>query len=71
MTENLFFRNWILDAVPSIGSSVAVRFIKEKFLAGDITIFEAAQALVAAVHMVAADLETVKLVEVSKPLNDV
>jgi hypothetical protein len=50
---------------------VAVRFIKEKFLAGDITIFEAAQALVAAVHMVAADLETVKLVEVSKPLNDV
>uniref|UniRef100_A0A8K9UW97 Phosvitin n=1 Tax=Oncorhynchus mykiss TaxID=8022 RepID=A0A8K9UW97_ONCMY len=57
------YRNWILDAVPSIGSSVAVRFIKEKFLAGDITIFEAAQALVAAVHMVAADLETVKLVE--------
>ncbi|XP_064859254.1 vitellogenin-like isoform X3 [Oncorhynchus nerka] len=56
-------RHWILDAVPSIGRSVAVRFIKEKFLAGDITIFEAAQALVAAVHMVAADLETVKIVE--------
>uniref|UniRef100_A0A674F5X0 Vitellogenin n=1 Tax=Salmo trutta TaxID=8032 RepID=A0A674F5X0_SALTR len=55
------YRHWILDAVPSIGSRVAVRFIKEKFLAGDITIFETAQALVAAVHMVAADLETVKL----------
>uniref|UniRef100_A0A674F5R8 Vitellogenin n=1 Tax=Salmo trutta TaxID=8032 RepID=A0A674F5R8_SALTR len=57
------YRHWILDAVPSIGSRVAVRFIKEKFLAGDITIFETAQALVAAVHMVAADLETVKLAE--------
>uniref|UniRef100_A0A4W5M2T2 Uncharacterized protein n=1 Tax=Hucho hucho TaxID=62062 RepID=A0A4W5M2T2_9TELE len=57
------YRHWILDAVPSIGSQVAVRFIKEKFLAGDITIVEAAQALVAAVHMVTADLETVKLVE--------
>ncbi|XP_038855683.1 vitellogenin isoform X2 [Salvelinus namaycush] len=57
------YRHWILDAVPYIGSSVSVRFIKEKFLAGDITIFEAVQAVVAAVHMVAADLDTVKLFE--------
>ncbi|KAJ8010917.1 hypothetical protein DPEC_G00080130 [Dallia pectoralis] len=57
------YRMWILDAVPSIGSPVAVRFIKERFLAGDITVPETAQALVAAVHMVSADRETVKIFE--------
>ncbi|KAL1006283.1 hypothetical protein UPYG_G00070230 [Umbra pygmaea] len=57
------YRMWILDAVPSIGNQVAVRFIKEKILSGDITLAEAAQVLLAAPHMVKADLDTVKLFE--------
>lgn len=36
---------------------------------GHITIAEAAPALVAAVHMVTADVETVKLFEVGTPYN--
>ena len=61
------FRHWILSAIPAIGSPVTIRFIKEKFIAGDLTTPEAAQALMAAVHMVTADLDSVKLVEVGKP----
>ncbi|XP_071386640.1 vitellogenin-2-like isoform X6 [Centroberyx affinis] len=57
------YRHWILNAVPAIGTHVALRFIKEKFIADDLTIAEAAQALIASVHMVTADLEAIKLVE--------
>lgn len=57
-------RHWILNAVPAIGTHVALRFLKEKFLAGELTIAEFAQALVASVHMVTADLEAIKLAEV-------
>ncbi|KAJ8376406.1 hypothetical protein SKAU_G00069860 [Synaphobranchus kaupii] len=55
------FRRWILDAVPAIGTSAAVTFIKEKFLAGEVTTVEGAQALLAAVQMVKADLPTIEL----------
>ncbi|XP_076582007.1 vitellogenin-2-like isoform X5 [Chaetodon auriga] len=57
------YRHWILSAVPAIGTHAAVRFLKEKFLAGDLTVAEAAQALLASVHMVTADQEAIKLVE--------
>uniref|UniRef100_A0AAY4DYU4 Phosvitin n=1 Tax=Denticeps clupeoides TaxID=299321 RepID=A0AAY4DYU4_9TELE len=50
-------RQWILNAAPAIGTPVALRFIKEKFVAGEVTIPEATQALVAAVHLVTADAE--------------
>ena len=65
---NLFstFRQWILDAIPAIGTPAALKFIKEKFLIDDLTVAEAAQALVASVHMVTADTEAIKLVEVGK-----
>ncbi|GLD50052.1 vitellogenin-2-like protein [Lates japonicus] len=56
-------RHWILNAVPAIGTHAALRFIKEKFLANELTVAEAAQALVASVHMVTADLEAIKLAE--------
>nr|SOX60631.1 vitellogenin Ab [Solea senegalensis] len=56
-------RHWIIDAVPAIGNHAALRFIKEKFLADELTIAEAAQALLASVHMVTADLESIKLTE--------
>uniref|UniRef100_A0AAY4DZ75 Phosvitin n=1 Tax=Denticeps clupeoides TaxID=299321 RepID=A0AAY4DZ75_9TELE len=53
-------RQWILNAAPAIGTPVALRFIKEKFVAGEVTIPEATQALVAAVHLVTADAEAIK-----------
>ncbi|XP_041790599.1 vitellogenin-2-like [Chelmon rostratus] len=57
------YRHWILNAVPAIGTHAALRFLKEKFIAGDVTVAEAAQALLASVHMVTADLEAIKLAE--------
>lgn len=54
-----------MSAIPAIGSHAALRFIKEKFLISELTIAEAAQALLASVHMVTADLEAIKLVEAS------
>uniref|UniRef100_H3C494 Vitellogenin 2 n=1 Tax=Tetraodon nigroviridis TaxID=99883 RepID=H3C494_TETNG len=57
------YRNWILHAIPAIGSHTAVRLLKEKFIAGELTIPEAAQALIASVHMVTADIEVIKLFE--------
>nr|XP_019936765.1 PREDICTED: vitellogenin-2-like [Paralichthys olivaceus] len=56
-------RHWMLNAVPAIGTHTALRFIKEKFLIGELTIAEVAQALLASVHMVTADLEAIKLIE--------
>ncbi|KPP59788.1 vitellogenin 1-like, partial [Scleropages formosus] len=55
------FRRWFLDTVPAIGTQVALRFIKEKFLAGEVTVIETAQALLAALHLVEANLDTVNL----------
>ncbi|XP_033477698.1 vitellogenin-2-like isoform X1 [Epinephelus lanceolatus] len=56
-------RHFILHAIPAIGTHVALKFLKEKFIAGELTIAEAAQALLASVHMVTADLEAIKLAE--------
>ncbi|CAJ1060689.1 vitellogenin-1-like [Xyrichtys novacula] len=57
------YRQWILDAIPAIGTPAALRFIKEKFEADDLTVAEVAQTLVASIHMVTADTEAIKLVE--------
>ncbi|XP_039985633.1 vitellogenin-2-like [Xiphias gladius] len=57
------YRHWILNAVPAIGTHTALRFLKEKFLAGELSIAEAAQALLGSVHMVTADQEAIKLAE--------
>ncbi|KAL4604776.1 vitellogenin 1-like, partial [Arapaima gigas] len=45
------FRRWLLDTVPAIGTQVAIRFIKEKFLAGDVSVVETAQALLVCLHL--------------------
>lgn len=58
------FRQWILDAIPAIGNPAALRFIKEKFLLEDLTVAEAAQALIASIHMVTANTEVIKLIKV-------
>uniref|UniRef100_A0A7N9AXN3 Vitellogenin-2-like n=1 Tax=Mastacembelus armatus TaxID=205130 RepID=A0A7N9AXN3_9TELE len=56
-------RHWILNALPAIGNNVALRFLMNKFLANEMTVAEAAQALMASVHMVTANLETIKTAE--------
>ncbi|XP_072517220.1 vitellogenin-like [Salminus brasiliensis] len=48
-------RRWILDAVPFVGTPVALKFIKEKFHAGEFTTAEFTQALVIGLHMANAD----------------
>lgn len=69
VTHSLFIcRQWLIDAVPAIGTHVALRFIKDKVMANELTAAEAAQALIASVHMVTADTEAVKLVKVGKQL---
>ncbi|XP_047442875.1 vitellogenin-2-like [Mugil cephalus] len=56
-------RHWILNAIPAIGTQAALRFLKEKFLAGELSSAEAAQALLTSVQLVTADLEAIKLAE--------
>lgn len=56
-----------MDAIPAIGTPAALKFIKEKYLTDELTVAEAAQALIASVHMVTANPESIKLVEVSLP----
>ncbi|XP_049321621.1 vitellogenin-like isoform X2 [Astyanax mexicanus] len=48
-------RRWILDAVPVVGTPVALRFIEEKFHAGEFTTAEFTQALLVGLHMATAD----------------
>nr|AAK15157.1 vitellogenin B [Melanogrammus aeglefinus] len=57
------YRHWFLNAVPAIGTHASLKFIKEKFLLDDISVVEAAQALIGSIHMVTADLESIKLIE--------
>ncbi|MEQ2219118.1 hypothetical protein XENOCAPTIV_012865 [Xenoophorus captivus] len=54
-------RHWFLDTIPATGTPAAIRLIQEKFMAEEISVAEAVQALVAAVHMVTADPEVIKL----------
>ncbi|KAF6714670.1 Vitellogenin-1 [Oryzias melastigma] len=56
-------RLWLLEAIPATGTTAALRFIKEKFQAEDLSVAEAVRTLVAAVHMVKANPESIKLFE--------
>ncbi|KAK2907072.1 hypothetical protein Q8A67_006057 [Cirrhinus molitorella] len=55
------YRRWLLDALPAVGTPIVVKLVKEKFLAGELTLPEFIQALVVALQMVTADLETIQL----------
>ncbi|KAL1251198.1 hypothetical protein QQF64_018994 [Cirrhinus molitorella] len=55
------YRRWMLDALPAVGTPLIVKLIKEKFLAGELTLPEFIQTLVVALQMVTADLETIQL----------
>ncbi|XP_055073124.2 vitellogenin isoform X2 [Misgurnus anguillicaudatus] len=54
-------RKWILDAVPAVGTLAALKFVKKAFLAGELSISEFTQVLLAVVHMVTADSDTIKI----------
>uniref|UniRef100_A0A3B3DKJ2 Uncharacterized protein n=1 Tax=Oryzias melastigma TaxID=30732 RepID=A0A3B3DKJ2_ORYME len=56
-------RLWLLEAVSASGTSAALRFIKEKFVAEDLSVVEAVRTLAAAVHMVTARSESINLFE--------
>ncbi|XP_058616046.1 vitellogenin-like [Onychostoma macrolepis] len=55
------YRRWLLDALPSAGTPVIIRFIREKFLADELTVPEFIQVLVVALQMVTADVDTIQL----------
>lgn len=55
----------MLSSIPAIGNHVALKFIKEKVIAGEVTAAEAAQAIMSSTHLVTANLEAIKLLEVS------
>lgn len=61
----IFPRHWILNVIPAVGTSAALRFIKEKFLAGELTVAESTHALISSIHMVTADLEAITLIQAS------
>lgn len=56
----------MLEAIPAIGTPNTLRFIKEKFIAGDITSAEAVASIMVSVHKVTPDIETLKIAEVGK-----
>ncbi|XP_042567868.1 vitellogenin isoform X2 [Cyprinus carpio] len=55
------FRKWILDAVPAVGTLAALKFVKKTFLAGELSFPEFTEVLLATVHMVTANLDTIKM----------
>ncbi|XP_029286236.1 vitellogenin-2-like [Cottoperca gobio] len=61
--NNVQYRHWLLNAIPSIGSNASVRFIKKKLMADELNNMEAAQTLLISISTVTADLESIKLVE--------
>nr|AAI54733.1 Vtg2 protein [Danio rerio] len=54
------YRRWLLDTLPAVATPVVLKFIKEKFLAGEFTLTEFIPTLVVALQMVPADLETIQ-----------
>nr|XP_061832120.1 vitellogenin-2-like isoform X2 [Nerophis lumbriciformis] len=54
-------RYWILQSISAIGSHVAIKFLKEQFLAGELTLPEAGQLAMTSIHKATADLEAIRL----------
>lgn len=60
-------RNLILNAIPAIGTNSSVMFLKKEFVAQHLTVAEATQALMASVHMLTPDVDSIKLFKASPP----
>ncbi|KAG7327858.1 hypothetical protein KOW79_009464 [Hemibagrus wyckioides] len=54
-------RRWILDALPVVGTTVALRFIKAKFQADEFAVHEFTQTLLVALHMATANQDAIHL----------
>ncbi|XP_008291933.1 vitellogenin-2-like [Stegastes partitus] len=59
-------RHWILNAFPAMGTHFALKFLKEKFFADELTVFEAASSLMMSLHSVPVDEASMKLAEASR-----
>uniref|UniRef100_A0A8C3AYQ0 Vitellogenin domain-containing protein n=1 Tax=Cyclopterus lumpus TaxID=8103 RepID=A0A8C3AYQ0_CYCLU len=59
--NRVHFRRWILNIVPAIGTTTALRFLKEKFLSGELSLAESSKTLLASLHKLTVDLEAIKL----------
>ncbi|XP_034085808.1 vitellogenin-1-like [Gymnodraco acuticeps] len=57
------YRQWVMDAIPATGTPAALKFIKDKYITGDLSVAETAQALIASVHMVTANTEAIKIIQ--------
>ncbi|KAK3533833.1 hypothetical protein QTP70_032950 [Hemibagrus guttatus] len=55
-------RRWILDALPVVGTTVALRFLKEKFQADEFAVHELTQTLPVALHMTTANQDAIHLI---------
>ncbi|XP_069498840.1 vitellogenin-like [Ambystoma mexicanum] len=53
------YRRWILDAVPAIANPMAIKFLRHKMEAAELTEFEAVQAVLVGLHLIKADHEAV------------
>ncbi|KAL7866735.1 hypothetical protein AOLI_G00145490 [Acnodon oligacanthus] len=53
-------RRWFLDALPVVGTPAALRFINEKFQAGEFSAPEFTQALLLGMHLATADPEAIQ-----------
>ncbi|KAJ8408502.1 hypothetical protein AAFF_G00259160 [Aldrovandia affinis] len=60
-------RSWFLDALPAVGNLVSFRFIAERIRKSELTMAEAGQVLVSAMHLVQADQDIMKI---AAPLHD-
>ncbi|XP_078075129.1 vitellogenin-like isoform X2 [Mustelus asterias] len=56
------FRRWILFALPAVGTTSALRFLKIKLQNLDVTMVDAAQALGVAMHQITANLQSLAMV---------
>nr|XP_057928817.1 vitellogenin-2-like [Doryrhamphus excisus] len=54
-------RYWIVNTIPAIGTHAALRFLKEQFLVGELTLPEAIRTAMMSIHMVTADLEAIRI----------
>ncbi|XP_068616270.1 vitellogenin-1-like [Brachionichthys hirsutus] len=57
--SQLDYRQWLLEAIPAIGTAASLKFIKDKM--DDLTVSEVARALAAATHLVTADSDVIKI----------
>ncbi|KAJ1171461.1 hypothetical protein NDU88_003322 [Pleurodeles waltl] len=53
------YRRWILDAIPAIGSPMALKFLRHYIKRAELTDFEAAQAVLVGLHLIKADHDAV------------